>query len=149
MTPVALVVFNAILAAAAISDVRSYRIPNALPALLAAAALLLAPPDGLGDLVSRLATVAIVGLAAGVLWLRGALGGGDLKLLAACCAWLPFHTLSTFFLAFAAASLVQGLAVWALSRSGRAVGGRAVVPYAVSIAVAGAAWSLTQLPAAT
>src|SRR5205823_1157628 len=42
VTPVAFAAFNVVLLCAAVSDLRRYRIPNALPALLALAAVVLA-----------------------------------------------------------------------------------------------------------
>lgn len=145
----ALFVFNAILVSAAAFDVRHYRIPNLAPALLAAAGLVLAAPDSLGEAFSRTGSLALVSLIAGALWLRGLLGGGDLKLLAACAVWIPLSSLPAFALALGAASGIQGLAallyVRTAQRSAAASVGASHVPYGVSIAAAGLIWSLLAL----
>jgi prepilin peptidase CpaA len=148
MTPAAIVAFNGVLFCAAASDLRRYRIPNILPALLALAALALAFPATAEAAMSRAASVAMVSLIAGGLWLRGLLGGGDLKLLAACAAWIPLGGLAAFALALGIASCVQGLTALAWMRAaGTAPLGSIIrnrLPYGVSIAAAGLAWSLLQ-----
>lgn len=65
-------------------DVRTGRIPNALtyPAILAGPLLALLPWAG-PDVTSSLAGLAVALAPALVLWTLGALGGGDVKLLAA------------------------------------------------------------------
>lgn len=144
----ALLVFNAILVCAAAYDVRHYRIPNLAPAMLAVAGLVLAAPDSLGEALSRTGSLALVGLITGALWLRGLLGGGDLKLLAACAVWIPLSSLPAFALALGAASGIQGLAALLYARAvqrpaaGSASIGASHIPYGVSIAAAGLAWSL-------
>lgn len=148
MSLAALLAFNAVLLCAAAADVRHYRIPNLLPALLAIAGLVLAAPHSLGEALSRTGSLALVGVIAGGLWLRGLMGGGDLKLLAACAVWIPLGGLSTFALALGLASGAQGLAALTFARfiqgasTASAVRGR--LPYGLSIAAAGLVWSLTQ-----
>lgn len=146
MTLAPLLAFNAILLCAAASDIRDYRIPNLLPALLAIAGVTLAAPHSLGEALSRSGSLALVSLIAGALWLRGLLGGGDLKLLAACAVWIPLGGLPTFALALGLASGVQGLVALTFARViqrapvASAVRGR--LPYGLSIAAAGLVWSL-------
>jgi prepilin peptidase CpaA len=149
MSPYAFLVFNAVLLCAAVSDLRRYRIPNLLPALLAIGSLLLAPPHGLDEALSRAGSVALVGAVAGALWLRGLIGGGDLKLVAACAAWMPLGGLPVFAVALGLASGLQGLATLAvaLTRGPLANAARTPVAYALSIAVAGLVWSLLKLHA--
>jgi prepilin peptidase CpaA len=150
MTIFGFAAFNAILLCAAVSDARRYRIPNALPALLAMAGLVLAFPQTLSEGFGRAATAALFALLGGAIWLRGLLGGGDLKLLVACAVWIPIGALPLFLMALGLASGVQGLAALALLRfAGAAPLAEALrnrLPYAVSIAVAGLAWSLPRLP---
>lgn len=72
-----------LLAAAALGDVAARRIPNRIPALLALLGLLRQGLAGFGALGAALAVAAAVLLGTVLLWQRGALGGGDVKLLAA------------------------------------------------------------------
>lgn len=148
MSLVAFLAFNAVLLCAAVSDMRHYRIPNLLPAMLAVAGLVLAAPHSLAEALSRTGSLALVSLIVGALWLRGLMGGGDLKLLAACAMWIPLGGLATFALALGLASGVQGVVALAYIRvtqsSPAASGLRGRVPYGLSIAAAGLVWSLTQ-----
>lgn len=148
----ALLVFDALLLAAAASDVRRFRIPNWLCVAVAAGALLLAFPATPTEALSRAGSFALVSLVAGALWLRGLLGGGDLKLLMACALWIPLGGLSTFGLAFGVASGVQGAATlaWARLTTGAplAQAARRRLPYALSIAAAGLVWSAFAHPLA-
>jgi prepilin peptidase CpaA len=149
MTLLGFIAFNALLVCAALSDIRRYCIPNLLPLLLALA-IGLAPPMTLGDLASHALSAALIGAATTVLWLRGWLGGGDLKLLTACGLWMPFSTLSVFLVALGVASGLQGLAAFFLASkpSGRAHLPSALrrrIPYGLSIAAAGAIWSVVQI----
>jgi prepilin peptidase CpaA len=152
MSPYAFLVFNTVLLVAAASDLRRYRIPNVLPALLAIASLLLAPPHGVDEALSRAGSVALVGGIAGALWLRGLIGGGDLKLMAACAAWMPLGGLPVFAVALGLASGLQGLATLAVAlarapppSAARSRVARTRVAYAVSIAAGGLVWSLLRL----
>ena len=116
MSLFALLTFDALLLLAAVSDVRSFRIPNAISLLVAAGALLLAFPASPGEALSRAASLGLVGVITGALWLRGLLGGGDLKLLAACALWIPLGQLPAFAMAFGLASVVQGTTALAWTR---------------------------------
>jgi prepilin peptidase CpaA len=143
------IAFNAILFCAVVCDVWRHRIPNLIPLLLAIAGLLLAAPEGLSQVASRAEAVVLVGAVAGALWLRGWIGGGDLKLLTACAVWAPLGSLPLFVLALGLASGVQGLAALALAevrgRASLAGAAHSHIPYALSIAGAGFVWSLVQL----
>ena len=135
--------FCAVLLAAATVDVTRYRIPNVLPALLAAGALLAAPHTG-SEWLSRAASFAVVAASVLILYLARGLGGGDVKLLAAASLWMPFGTLPVFVLALAAAGGVQA-AVTLVARKLRSqpLGLRAAgrMPYGLSIAAAGLVWA--------
>jgi prepilin peptidase CpaA len=75
--------------AAAAHDVMARTVPTGLCLVIAGlgfAARVLA-----GEAASGLAAAAIVFLAAGLCWRRGWLGGGDVKLLAACALVVPPH----------------------------------------------------------
>lgn len=146
MSPVALLAFNGLLWCAAAIDLRTFRIPNALPLLVALTGLALQMPASPGELLDRAAAVLIVGLAGGFLWVRGLFGGGDYKLLWACAVWTGLGGLAPFILAFGLASGAQGLLTLCMV-SGGGHGPvrdrlRKRVPLAVSIAAAGLYWSL-------
>ncbi|MBC6982414.1 prepilin peptidase [Caulobacter sp. 17J80-11] len=143
--------FGAVLIVAAISDVRSFRIPNVLPAILALGALVLATPETGGEWASRFTSVLAVGGFAMGLYMANGLGGGDVKLLAAAALWAPLSTLPAFILSLGLAGGLQALAVMAWTRwraAGALAGGApaaepaapARMPYAVSIAAAGLFW---------
>ncbi|HYH17741.1 MAG TPA: prepilin peptidase [Azospirillum sp.] len=89
MTDLFLLGAAGLLMAAAISDVRCYRIPNtlcaALAVLFAVRAILAGPPFPFGHLIPATLVFAI-GL---VLFVRNLMGGGDVKLLAAAVLWIP------------------------------------------------------------
>jgi prepilin peptidase CpaA len=102
--------FVGLLGAAALTDMWNRRIPNIIPLLLAVAfpitlAVFGLPPDWLFHLVG-----AGVVLALGVvLFNRGLLGGGDVKLLAAATLWYGFDRLPIFLFAVSIAGGALGL----------------------------------------
>ena len=101
-------------ALAAFTDLRSHRIPNAIPLALAALGFLL---TALADPIGIFAFVAIaigVLLAGTALHARGLLGGGDVKLFAAVAATLGPHDLPLLAAATLVAGGVLGLAFAAL-----------------------------------
>src|SRR5579875_269876 len=79
--------------AAAASDLRTRRIPNALCAALAAAGLAVAAVErGPGGVAVAAAMIACVLLVGTIAFSRGWFGGGDVKLIAAGCSGLvPAH----------------------------------------------------------
>jgi prepilin peptidase CpaA len=84
----ALTIFAVVMAAAAVEDFRRLIIPNMLPILLCAAWPLhfAAAPSLFGGLEAA-GCAAAVFLVGAVLFSRGWLGGGDVKLLAAAALW--------------------------------------------------------------
>ncbi|HSB20131.1 MAG TPA: A24 family peptidase [Anaeromyxobacteraceae bacterium] len=135
-----------LLAAAAAADVAWRRVPNALVVVLAAAGLA-ARLDAGGWRAALLGAggVALVLLLLFPVWSRRALGGGDVKLAAACAAWLTLGDLPVFALATALAGGLVAAAALVLSRGALArsevpvqaapAKGRPVrVPYSVAIA---------------
>jgi prepilin peptidase CpaA len=135
--------FVAMLAAAAVSDARTRRIPNALVAAIAllgvAVAVVAAPwPAGL----ERAALGALTGLA---LWLPfhllGWMGAGDVKLFAAASVWLgPAAAVRAALLtALLGGVLALGWAAWLRVRRGE---GERRLPYGIAMAaaLAVAAW---------
>lgn len=113
-------ILAAVAVAAAASDVRRRRIPNALSGALAAAGIVVAGMTG--GLPGAAIAVAILALLLGlgtVAFARGWFGGGDIKLLAAgCCGLTP--ALAVDFLVYTA--LCGGLlSLYALATSQRMV----------------------------
>jgi|GEM_PF-3826181 len=149
MSPAAFLAFNSVLIGAAVGDLRCFRIPNLLPAALCLAGLTLAFPLTAGEGLSRAGSVAAVGLIGGALWLKGLMGGGDFKLLVACAVWIPLGGLPLFAMALGLASGLQGAAALARAhccgRTSLAAALRTRLPYGVSIAAAGLAWSVSRL----
>lgn len=122
----------AALLAAALRDLALRAIPHGAVLALAAAGLTARAAEGWGALGAALCGAAAV-LAGGVLlWVRGWLGGGDAKLLAAAALAVPAGALGAMLLAVALAGGVLAAAYLALGRilrraaprRDRAAGGR-------------------------
>lgn len=139
----------ALLVAAAVSDARSLKIPNALPVLIALSALALLFING-GALSDFLAAIisGLAGLAVGyVLFLARLVGAGDGKLFASAAMWFPAGVLPGVGLLISIAGLFVGLFLFAVQVLGKpqGVNGRAAaamktrMPYGVPIAVGFAA----------
>ena len=137
----------ALLAAAAVGDIRALRIPNALPlailALLAVA--LVAHGAPIGDYRSA-ALSGLIGLAVGYAFFAvGLMGGGDGKLFAASAAWFHAGALLGVSLLVSMAGVLVALAALAVRAVGRmsttAHGGgvkaalKTKIPYGVAIAI--------------
>ena len=105
------------LAWAAVGDARTYRIPNLLPALVAAGFGALAWFEPPGFLVGGILTgLAVFGVGA-LLFARRLMGGGDVKLLAATSLWCGPEQLAPFAMVIAVTAV--GLALLMLSPLGR------------------------------
>jgi prepilin peptidase CpaA len=120
-----------LLASAALFDLRTRRIPNALTLTLAIGGLLHGALSGGGASVlwGALGSLAALALAVGVLYLpfaAGLIGGGDVKLLAAAAAWLGVAAIPPLLVATALAG--GGLSIVGYLRASgpvrRAVRGR-------------------------
>ncbi|HYF22067.1 MAG TPA: prepilin peptidase [Caulobacteraceae bacterium] len=150
MSPVeaaGLVFFSACLAAAAAADLRGRTIPNALPLALAAGfalyAVLLPEPAWPWRLLGGAVVLALGWLA----WSLRALGGGDVKLLAAAALWFPLAAVPSFLLAVALAGGIQAVVWIFLKRAGRLQRADGRLPYALAIAAAGL-WVMLRAPLA-
>ncbi|HEY2049951.1 MAG TPA: prepilin peptidase [Caulobacteraceae bacterium] len=92
----ALVVSGAAFAWSAVSDIRTYQIPNTASALIVLSYLIFAfcvpSAPRLGALAVGVAVFAI----SLFLFLRGSMGGGDVKLLTAASVWSGPHLLADF-----------------------------------------------------
>lgn len=78
-----------VLAAAAFRDVAVRRIPNALVVAIAVLGVSRQAAAGMAMLALSFIVASVVLLAAVMLWRRGVLGGGDVKLLAATAVLVP------------------------------------------------------------
>ncbi|HZS81942.1 MAG TPA: prepilin peptidase [Stellaceae bacterium] len=137
------------LLAAAFCDVRSYQIPNRLPAIIALSFLAAAPGTGAASAVAAIATAGGVFAIGVVLFVQRCLGGGDVKLLAATALWVPPALFAPFTLVTAAVGAALGLVMlsplrrWLppapeeLLSSGVAGSLRQPMPFGVAIAAGG------------
>jgi prepilin peptidase CpaA len=144
------VAYVGLLGVAAISDMWNRRIPNVIPLLLAVAFPIALAAIGLPpNLPLHFLSAGLV-LGIGVLLFhRGLLGGGDVKLLAAATLWYGVDRLPMFLFAVSIAGGVLGLIIIIarLARSvipllaSRAAGSRSLrgteLPYGVAIALGG------------
>jgi len=155
-------------AIAVVTDLRSRRIPNALTAALATAALGIHAVQGPGSLALAFATLVAVMLLGFVVFSFGWLGGGDVKLLASGAAALSLPDAVPFLVYTAVGGGVLALAVaTATGRLGNVLhsvalilrpfaykGTKAVppanpitLPYAVAIAIGATAVALSHTAA--
>src|SRR4051794_41205399 len=138
------------MAVAAFEDFRRLTIPNLLPVLLCAAwPLYVAAAPTLGGVLSAVGVALAVFLAGAVLFARGWLGGGDVKLLSAATLWAGASQTLGLLLVTGVLGGVLALIVWspfgrfALSarslfgRPGSAEGSGSAVPGAPGGAVTG------------
>jgi prepilin peptidase CpaA len=141
-------IFPAVMAFAAATDLLTMRIPNWVSVTLAVAFLVAAPLAGLSlyDVLMHLAAGAIVLLAAIALYAVGGFGGGDGKLLAAAALWIGFEGLVTYLVFVSIAGGVLAVAIliyrrvpavealpipdWALKLHKQGTG----IPYGIAIA---------------
>ena len=160
MTTTAVVLLTATIAAATF-DVRTRHIPNALTGALAVIALAIHVPQGLLPLLLAIASLCGAFALGSVAFSAGWLGGGDVKLIAACCGLVGFPGSVTLLLDVLVCGALLAL-VLAL-RSGRlgallrstaaavscgAPTEKIVLPYAVSIAAGSIAYVVsTSVPA--
>lgn len=134
-----------LLVAGAISDLRSRTISN----LLNGAIALLAVPFWFALGLDPWPTMAIqLGLALAtfalfaIFFALGAMGGGDVKMIAALALWLPAALLLQVLMIMAIAGGVLTALVWVWHKARRTPLGEGV-PYGVAIAIAGI-WAINQ-----
>jgi prepilin peptidase CpaA len=159
MHSIVLAVAVGILVAVAYEDVRTRRIPNALS--LATAALGLARVAFTAEVIDAgftLAAAIIILTITFALFLRGAIGGGDAKILPATALLIGYRELLGFLFLMSLCGGVLALATLAVERldlsfrrfrrgayvsstdqsdRGRVVSKRSTVPYGVAVAIAG------------
>jgi prepilin peptidase CpaA len=110
-----LLVFPALMAFAASSDLLTMTISNRVSLILAAGFFVLAAMSGmpLAEIGTHLGAAAIVLVVAFVFFARGWIGGGDAKLAAATALWIGFDQLFNYMIY---ASLFGGLLTLAVMR---------------------------------
>lgn len=93
-----LMLFPALMAFAASSDLFTMTISNRVSLILAGGFVLLALVTGMSltEMLSHLAAASVVLVVAFVFFTRGWIGGGDAKLAAATALWLGFDHLMTY-----------------------------------------------------
>jgi Flp pilus assembly protein protease CpaA len=147
--------------AASYYDVRTRRIPNALTGSLALAALAVHAFFGWRSVAESLAVMAVLTAAGTLLYARGGIGGGDIKLAIAASGMLGYPLCVPFLLYTAIAGgllalvflAIRGNAKATLSRSvlmvlagapGLATDKRETLPYAVAFALGAVTVALSQ-----
>ena len=131
--------------AAAICDVRAFEIPDELSIALVVLALVYGALTPGFAWISHIAAPALVFAVGLLLFARGLMGGGDIKLLTALAAWTGFQGLLPLLLGI---SLAGGALALVLLAARRLLAGRpaprvfaadAPIPYAVAI-LGGTLW---------
>jgi prepilin peptidase CpaA len=123
----------ALFAVAAYSDIRTFLIPNALVAAVAALGFLRLIV--IGDPSTALYTVGaciLVFIVTFLLFWRGLLGGGDAKLIPATVLLVGYHDLVPFLFLMSVCGVLVSLAILIIHRKARLA-----VPYGVAIAGGG------------
>jgi prepilin peptidase CpaA len=140
MTVATIVLLVATLAAA-VTDVRARRIPNALTASTAVIAVGIHLFDGIGPEFAAVTAMVVAFVLGSFAYSAGWFGGGDVKLIAACCGLVGFPAAVPFVLDVLVAGGV--LAIVAAAASGRL---GALVRSTTAVAMRGAATEKTTLP---
>jgi prepilin peptidase CpaA len=141
---------------AAVTDIRSRRIPNALTAATAVLAVAVHLADGIGPELAAIAAMIAAFVLGSFAYSAGWFGGGDVKLIAACCGLVGFPAAVPLVLDVLVAGGVLALVaaaatgrLGALVRSTTAVAMRGTatekttLPYGVAIAAGSIAYALT------
>ncbi|MDB5685889.1 MAG: peptidase prepilin type [Rhizorhabdus sp.] len=147
-----LLLLIASLAGAALSDIRRRRIPNMLCVLIAGLALpywIAADPDIWQRLLIQLALCGIATFVLALLFARGMLGGGDVKLIVALLIWLPPKVALSTILLIAMAGGVVAIAMLVVTPLRRRKVAGAKVPYAVAITLGCMPWALSSIVSLT
>ena len=153
---IVLIVGICIFAVVAYGDIRTRRIPNEMiVAILVLAAFRIAidgdPRAGLFTLTAS----ATLFVSTFLLFWRGLLGGGDVKLIGATALLVGYHNLFEFLFVMSVSGALMAVAVLARDRLGRRqatappaedqeISARLTVPYGVAIAAAGIVSLLVQ-----
>jgi len=143
----AVVIYGSALVAAAASDLARYEIPNYQSIVLGGGFLLAAPALGGAGLANHVAAAGATFLFTALLFARGLLGGGDVKLMSATALWLGLGGLTAFVLLMALCGAALAATLLAVRRLlpqpapaswyAHLLARDAGVPYGVAIAGAG------------
>ena len=156
MQLIILVIGLAIFGAVAYGDIRTRRIPNELiVAILALAAFRIAVDGDPRAGLYTLAAAAVLFVATFLLFWRGFLGGGDVKLIGATALLIGYHSFFEFLFVMSISGALVAVAVLARDRLGlrrattppleaQEAQARLTVPYGVAIAAAGIVVLLVQ-----
>ena len=150
-------VLLAVTCAAAAIDVRTRRIPNLLTGAAALAALAVHVPNGAAAVVLALAAMLAAFTAGSIAFAAGWFGGGDVKLIAACCGFasLPGSIALMLYVLVAGALLALATAAArgrlvtlvrstaALAAHGAPLETTMLVPYGVAIAAGSFAYAVS------
>lgn len=143
-----LICLGLLLMIAAASDLRSYTIPNWLSISIVALFLLhaIVVRPNLSGLAIHLAAALAIFLLTALLFIKGAFGGGDVKLLSSLTLWVGLAALPRLLFVMAIAGGVLAIiliaARWQSKSAGKPVDRR--VPYGIAIALAGIDFCLAQ-----
>lgn len=153
---IVLIVGICIFAVVAYGDIRTRRIPNEMiVAILVLAAFRIAIDGDPRAGLFTLAASAALFVSTFLLFWRGLLGGGDVKLIGATALLVGYHNLFEFLFVMSVSGALMAVAVLARDRLGRRqatapaaedqeLSARLTVPYGVAIAAAGIASLLVQ-----
>lgn len=129
----------AALAVAAFGDWRTRTIPNELNAAIALLAIPFWWASGLSlwpDVAAQIATAAAIFALFAIAFRFGAMGGGDVKLVAALALWLPVGAVLKLLVIMSVAGGLLTLAMLIRHRIARP-GGELEIPYGIAIAFGG------------
>jgi prepilin peptidase CpaA len=153
---IVLIVGICIFAVVAYGDIRTRRIPNEMiVAILVLAAFRIAIDGDPRAGLFTLAASATLFISTFLLFWRGLLGGGDVKLIGATALLVGYHNLFEFLFVMSVSGALMAVAVLARDRLGRRqatapaaedqeISARLTVPYGVAIAAAGIVSLLVQ-----
>jgi prepilin peptidase CpaA len=154
----ALAVLLIVTLAAAATDVRARRIPNVLTGGAAVAALVVHAPGGIVPELACVAAMCAAFALGSLAFSAGWFGGGDVKLIAACCGLAGFPGAVTLvlyilvcgaLLALVTAALSGRLVALVRSTAGVAARGgateRTLLPYGVAIAAGSVVYTISAL----
>lgn len=156
MRLIVLIVGICIFAVVAYGDIRTRRIPNEMiVAILVLAAFRIAIDGDPRAGLFTLAASAALFISTFLLFWRGLLGGGDVKLIGATALLVGYHNLFEFLFVMSVSGALMAVAVLARDRLGRRqatapaaedqeISARLTVPYGVAIAAAGIVSLLVQ-----
>jgi prepilin peptidase CpaA len=136
---IAVAVLAAMLIVAATGDLRTRTIPNRLNAAIALAAIPFWIFSGLSfwpEIVSQIAVAMIVFLLFAIAFRFGAMGGGDVKMVAALALWLPAGAVLKLLVIMSLAGGVLTMVMLLRHRAAKK-GGELEIPYGVAIAFGG------------